>query len=77
MLEVLESSDDPSARMEAEDAVWQQLLDQSRPEERARLQSLTRAERERLIQTAGEQYSDQLADQLADEKRQRRADDCS
>jgi hypothetical protein len=58
MLEVVGRKDDPVARIEAEEAAWQWLLEQAGPDERAKLHAMTTAERRRLIEIALEQHAD-------------------
>jgi hypothetical protein len=53
---------DIDARLDAEEAVWQRLLEQASPSERARLHAMNRQERRELIELARDQFADQLAD---------------
>jgi hypothetical protein len=58
---------DIDARLDAVEAVWQRLLEQASPSERAKLHAMNHQERRKLIELARDQFADQLAD----------SDDCS
>lgn len=62
MLESIGRKDDGPGRVDAEDAVWQKLLEKASPDERARLHAKSKDERRRLIQLAASQYADELDD---------------
>jgi len=60
MLKAIGKSDDPAARLEAEEAVWQRLLEEAGPEERGRLHAMSQKERATLIQLTSEQFREQF-----------------
>jgi hypothetical protein len=60
MLETIGRTNDPSSRIEIEEAAWQQLLEEAEPRERAKLHAMTSEQRARLIQVYLEQKIDSL-----------------
>jgi hypothetical protein len=61
--------DDPSvAAASREEIAWRRILEEATPEERARLQDLSQAERAELIQLTADQIADDCAGQLAEEE---------
>ena len=60
MLETLGRTNDPALRIEVKEAVWQRLLEEAEPQERAKLHSMKAEDRDRLIQAALEQRQEQL-----------------
>jgi hypothetical protein len=57
--------EDVDARIDAEEAVWQRLLEQAAPSERAKLHAMNPEEKGRLIKAASEHYADRLRDEDA------------
>jgi hypothetical protein len=61
-LAAIGKKDDPSARLVAEEAAWQRLLEDAKPDERARLFALSKDDKAKLIQIALEQFAEELAE---------------
>jgi hypothetical protein len=62
MLESIGRDDDPAARLEAEEAVFRNLVEKAGPDERARLMAMKEPEKRKLIEAASSQFADDLAD---------------
>ena len=61
MLETIGRTNDPTLRIEAEEAAWQRLLEEAHmPSDRAKLHSMTAEQKASLIQLALERYKDEL-----------------
>ena len=63
MLACIGRDDDIAGRLDAQDAVWQRLLDKAHPNDRAKLHAMTKDERKRLIEATGAQMLDERAEQ--------------
>jgi hypothetical protein len=63
MLEAVGKKADPSARITAEEAAWQYLLEKATPEERARLHAMKPGERAENIRLVIEQLTDESLDE--------------
>jgi len=63
MLQSIGKGDDPAARLEAEETVWQRLLEEAAPNERANLHAMPREQRAKLVEAVREQYADRLPDE--------------
>ncbi len=74
MLMCIGTNDDPAARLEAEEAVWQLLIEEATLEERAGLHALPEDKKNELIRLRADQYAD-----VAQDRRERGgpSDDCS
>jgi hypothetical protein len=62
MLACIGREDDIAARIDAEVAVFQRLIEQASQDERANLHAMTRDERKRLIEATAAQMTEQLAE---------------
>jgi hypothetical protein len=60
MLEVIGKDDDPAAPLEAEEAVWETLMQRAKPKEQARLRAMSADEQKKLIAVATEHYYDEV-----------------
>jgi hypothetical protein len=60
MIEAIGKRDDPSSRIEAEEAAWQELIEKAEPRERAKLHAMTAEERGRLIKLLLQQKVEEI-----------------
>lgn len=60
MLNAVETGKDPAAIAEAREAAWEQILEKAGPQEMAKLKAMTPKEKAKLVQTALEQFKDDL-----------------